>query len=662
MAVLVCASLWAIDWFFGAVTNVGAIREDVLRFRSEVAPLRMWTRHIVPNLNHVYSDVYRPEGEARLPRGTPRMFRSDGWSAISGSSEIAPAPIARIAFLGGSTTECNEVDEPYRFPASVATKLTTIYGLQVQTYNLGVRAHTTQDSITVLVNHPLMRQVSHVVLMHNINDRLWLATRGSYSGALSSQGESTTGAIIGAGTGLAHMLWDYIGLRSNMLFGAIRAVDRWRDARGAVPVDERAIDFHDSDAEASKRKFRSNLEVFVAAARAYGQVPILMTQPLGRPSDGQYTFNAAIRTVAAEKDVLLIDVAQLFGDHRNDLFFEDMIHLNNEGSLLVAEAVSKKLAGILGARSADNPNTGERIHDLEEAAAQCLPPPTSGLPLVPGPRRKVVVRSGRYPSVTSDLSSLVFHDWHEGAETIWVYDFRSKTYRELVGAKWAKNNRHPVSIPGSREIVFGSNRTGVERIYAVPLAGGVPSPLIDDASIGGSIPAADRGAVIFAGSLYRDGTPVEAPDLFEASRASRAVRRLTRTPWEEWRPVASRDGKYVYYIANEKGDFDVFRLKRDRPDERELVYRSSADEWDPALSEDNRWLAFASKQQGQWNLYLLDLLQRGSTAVPLTTGLVDDWDPYFIPNSRALLFASSDGRAPHIYLICPFGERLKPVK
>lgn len=660
---VILTGLFGVDRLFGVLTGVGHIRQDSLKFRSEVARLVVGARHIAPNVDHLYFDAFRPEQDRLIGREIPRRFRSDASSAILGNRLQPPSPRARIVFLGGSTTECNEVDEPFRFPAAAGNILTEKYGIAAETYNLGVRGHTTQDSLTVLINHPLLRQATHVVVMHNINDRLWLATRGDYSATLMPHGELTFPGTVDAAAGLLSMLWNFTSMHSNLLFASKNALER-RQHRDRVQIDERVIDFEDPDLERSKTRFETNLRVFIAAARAYGQVPILMTQPLGRPSPGQAAFNGVIRTVAQQSDVPLVDAAQALGETQPRLFFRDLIHLSNEGSLAVADAVARTLVSAVSSADIADTNTDSEILDLREALSRCLPASASIVGnRVAGPRRRILVRSGRYPSVSPDLQSLTFHDWTRDAESVWVYELSTKKYRQLVDRSWAKNNRHPAFLPAERtdrsQVVFGSNRGGFEKLYMVPLAGGIPVPVLRDDSLGGSIPAVDTKAIVFAGARHRGNSPSEAPDLFEFDRASRMVRRLTQTPWEEWRPALAPDGMYVYYISNERGDFDIFRLRRTPPYTRELVYRSPADEWDPTVSADGKWLAFASRQMGHWHLYLLDLADIKRRPIRLTETKADDWDPHFLPDSRALLFASSDGRAPHMYLMCPFGERSK---
>jgi hypothetical protein len=78
-----------------------------------------------------------------------RKFRTDHNGVVKGGNEVSTTA-TKIVFLGGPTTECNEVAEPFRFPALVE-RLLRERGLNIVTLNAGVRGHTTQDSINALL-------------------------------------------------------------------------------------------------------------------------------------------------------------------------------------------------------------------------------------------------------------------------------------------------------------------------------------------------------------------------------------------------------------------------------------------------------------------------------------------------------------------------------
>jgi hypothetical protein len=84
--------------------------------------------------------------------------------------------------------------------------------------NAGVRGHTTQDSIISYLARPGFGSAGIVAMMHNINDRLWLAAFDDYSEPPSVGAPTTLGAVASTAKGFVRAVWDYVSYRSNVLF------------------------------------------------------------------------------------------------------------------------------------------------------------------------------------------------------------------------------------------------------------------------------------------------------------------------------------------------------------------------------------------------------------------------------------------------------------
>jgi len=645
-----------VDIFLGKITHTALIRQNSQRFRSEAAYLPLTTKNLVPNIDHKYYDDDQP---AR----TPRSFRTDEYGTIIGpNNNISKEDELVLLFLGGSTTETNEVDEQYRFPALIEKILNDEYGLKVSTRNSGIRGHTVLDSIQLLLNHSTFKSANYVFLMHNINDRLRLATQGGYHVSLSSYAPTSNDNLLMFASSFLNTIWDYISYRSNIIFVIRTRITNFNPFAGETNnpiVSEDSIDFADPHLDSSIDEFKKYLKVFVSTAKAFNQTPILMTQPLGRLSTPQAEFNDVIRDIGEEEDVLVIELDKSLPSDRNWLFLSDDIHLNNDGSTAVAQIIAGKVAKILGSKVEGSNREINSPVDLEVLRNRSLHSPKEGISFKAGPRHILIGRHGRYPSFFSDKKRVLFQAQENDHGIILFYDVTKNEYIRLSASNITYNDRHPVIIDeekdGSFTIAFGTDRNGTERIYTLEWPSLKTSPLVNSHKIGGAIPARGKhGSVVFAGfGETPDGGQLQIPDLFLYSRLSNKLDRLTQTETEEWRPVISPDGKYVYYIANPNGDFDIFRLSIDTL-KIELIYRSEADEWDPSISPDGRWLTFASKQSGTWDIFLLDL--ESTKSVQLTSGPEDDWDPVFCQDERVISFASSDGDAPRIFGICTFGE------
>ena len=121
------------DIIYGKITHTSLIRQNSQKFRSEAAYLPLITKNLVPNIDHEYFDYDHSDK-------TSRFFRTNEYGTIIGSkNNISKKHKLVLLFLGGSTTEANEVDEQFRFPALVEKILNDEYELTISTWNSGIR-------------------------------------------------------------------------------------------------------------------------------------------------------------------------------------------------------------------------------------------------------------------------------------------------------------------------------------------------------------------------------------------------------------------------------------------------------------------------------------------------------------------------------------------
>jgi len=657
---LIFALIFICDYLLGFWNETARTRKDAKRFRSEVAVLETRTKNVIPKINHIYPNIHRSEGSKYLELETPRMFRTDQRGVILG-----PSPCQRgiqVLFLGGSTTECNEVDEPFRFPVVAEKNLKTGWDINICSLNGGVRGHTTQDSINSLLNRPGFRKSDIIILMHNINDRLSLISGKGYKARLGKTPPTSAEMVFSALSYAISAIWDCISYRSNGLFLMRTVLGRFNPFAGekiGAVVNERTLDIKDPELERNRSAFKQNLLIFIRIVQSLGKTPVVMTQPLGRGSSSQLSFNETIREISAQEKITLVDLDRKLPLDREWAFFSDSIHLNNRGSIVVGEIISDHLAKIiLGKEEGERSSFQDFVNPLD-LAAKCPNPLNSSASLRPGKPKLIVGKPGRYPSFSKDGAKILFLGLDKGLEHLWIFDIRNNSYLDISkqdGGEW--NERHPVFYGSDlRKVIFGRrqgmDRHAFERLFIRNIATGNVVPLIKDKSIGGSIPAVGPDdKVFFAGIRHSQrNTP---PDLFSYDPNSGELALLTESLWEEWRPAISPDGKTLYFIANPLGDFDIFKMPT-TGGKPELVYRSKADEWDPTVSPDGEWLVFASKQQGNWDLYAMRISSKES--IRLTNWPEDEWDPSFHPNGNMLLFASSGGSEPNIYGLCLFGDR-----
>ena len=640
------------DYLYGKLTDIAEIRVAARQFRAEAAPYALHASSLVPGTDHLYGRSI-PEGDGF------RRFRVNSLGAVSSPNDL---PVAEwtILFLGGSTTESNEVEETNRFPF-VVQELLRKAGVELRVVNGGVRGHTTQDSLISYLARPKYRTAQFVVLMHNINDRLWLTRFDDYTVPPSTAGLTSGAAVTQTASELVRTAWDFVSYRSNIIFVARQRLTYFNPWTGEAAVDgvisDRIIDHKSDQAIARVMAYEQNLRAFVAIVRSQGAMPVLMTQPLGRDSKGQTVFNKSVRRIASEESVHIIDLDSELPTDRRWAFLDDNIHLSDAGSRALGGMIAESLASLLGT-AVEAPKNDSTIVPIPNALARCASPPGDIDDFQASRPHRILSTTGRYPSFSSDGNWMTYQSWKDGIDRLQAYNVTTDTIVDLSPSDApAVNERHPSVLraaPNALTVVFGSGfdpeADGFERLKLRHWPSMQTEDLITDLRIGGAIPAVSQDRIIFAG-FGRTGRS-RMPDLMALKTGETTPVRLMQTPYEEWRPALAADGT-VYFIANPDGNFDIFALAAGEP-EASRVYSSDADEWDPAISPDSRWLTFASKVSGNWGLMLLDRMT--GKARSITSGPQDDWDPSFHPDGRLIVFGRSTGGEPAIYSICAFGE------
>jgi len=665
--VLIAIPIFAViglDIAVGYYQETALIKESRRLFLEEVSLLRTNTLNMVPSLDHAYRQIGEPEATAPNRENSIRYLRTNEEGLIApppkSSATLGAISSQSILFLGGSTTECNEVHEPYRFPAVVESLLSKA-GNSIHASNAGVRGHTTQDSINALLNRSGFRDHDIVVLMHNINDRLRLTIQDGYQSQLGTVGQGTVQAVKTSLVGLGASLWDWASLRSNIMYlsrPVIQNIVSKVDNKPGVVVDERAINFRHHNHKAHLEAFRTNLRVFVATVKALGKKPVLMTQALGVNSDEQNDFNTVIREVSGTEKVSVIDLAHLLGKDSSWAFLSDGIHLNSAGSSVVGYLIAKQLAEEFKfSGEIDRQYLESMPTSPQDLLSRCLPP-DSGL-AKPGAVRQILGKAGRYPSFSPDGKILLFHSFNqENREYLMAFDLATASYYELSDQKTSKNERHPAFLRYDNKgfsVVFGSS-DGQGTFEQLKIRTWPSKETIDlpTGPLGGSIPAVQDQSIFFAG--YEAGGPRSVPNIYRYNLDSKSTEQITNSTTEHWRPAVSPDGT-IYFIASTASmKFDLYRLTSGSK-APEVVFSSKEDEWDPAVSPDGRLVAFASKSEGNWNVYLgaKDNL-KNARRITFLPG--DAWDPSFDPTGRMLVFAAANGYQPYVYGLCIFGERI----
>ena len=110
--------------------------------------------------------------------------------------------------------------------------------------------------------------------------------------------------------------------------------------------------------------------------------------------------------------------------------------------------------------------------------------------------------------------------------------------------------------PDGKHIVFGSTRTGESAIWRSDADGSnqIPIARIDETRVGSPRCSPDGRWVVFDG--YHEGNS----DLYLVSAEGGEPKRLTKTPWDEIRPVFTVDGKWILFGSQRDGKTDLWKI------------------------------------------------------------------------------------------------------
>jgi lysophospholipase L1-like esterase len=284
-------------------------------------------RENVPNQNSFRIPPY--DTSAKYP------FKTDENGFVL-PSKIHEKADLNIFFLGGSTTECENVDELNRFPYLAGRMLEEKTGKKINSYNAGRSGNSTIHSINNLLNKIVPLQPNIILRMEAVNDLSTLLYEGTY--------------------------WNKNKTRSNLsCFSKHEPLRNSRNEWDLSPFVEKISDHQHQ--ENIKQEYKKVLRLFVSITRAIGATPVLMTQPNLIENNPNFStdrgdedfnrvyrklysdFQNVTREVAREENVILIDLAREEDWSRKYIY--DSIHLNNEGSKRVAEIVTKHLTKII---------------------------------------------------------------------------------------------------------------------------------------------------------------------------------------------------------------------------------------------------------------------------------------------------------------------------
>ncbi|RJO61059.1 hypothetical protein C4544_03790 [candidate division WS5 bacterium] len=339
---------------------------------SKIYPEDIRTQRCIRLREHIplFNGAVRPDD--LYMKGTDSLVQKDYLFRTDGDGFIMPSrkheqPDINIFFLGGSTTECEDIEEKNRFPYLVGAILENKSGIKINSFNSGVSGNNSLHSINILYNKIVPMNPSIVIMMHNINDLNILLLTKSYWNVTRTK--SPIQVIVENKTSLYYLLKT---MKNYFVPNLYQKVMQFSSSRSIK--DDEFSDFRrkkvDVDQDKIINEFKKNLQTFINICKSRDITPVLMTMANRLQDDrtkvideyfarmerdyeinrNEYKklfdiFNQTIIELGRINSIIVIDLAKEIPPTKE--FMYDVVHFNDSGSVLAAEYISKKLFPLL---------------------------------------------------------------------------------------------------------------------------------------------------------------------------------------------------------------------------------------------------------------------------------------------------------------------------
>ena len=242
-------------------------------------------------------------------------------------------------------------------------------------------------------------------------------------------------------------------------------------------------------------------------------------------------------------------------------------------------------------------------------------------------------RAYRTPRLSPDGTRVAVSDGQ-----VWLYDLSRQTLTRFTFEGW---NEHPVWTPDGKRIAFLSSREGPNNIYwqLADGSGGLERLTTSDPSHFPRSWSPDGQLLAF-----HENAPTTGLDLWVLSLSdpARAAQPFLRTQFNEGAPVFSPDGRWLAYVSNETGRYEVYVQPFPGPGGKSQISTEGGSE--PVWNRNGRELFYRNGDA----MMVVDIASQ----------------PAFVAGNPRVLFEKQyvAGNTNSVYDVSPDGQRFLMVK
>jgi tricorn protease len=276
------------------------------------------------------------------------------------------------------------------------------------------------------------------------------------------------------------------------------------------------------------------------------------------------------------------------------------------------------------------------------------------------------------------------------AQDVWIYDLKNNTTEKITD--WLGTDNQPTWV--GDKIYFTSDRTGTLNLYSYDLTSKQTTAVSDYDNYDVLWPSASEDKIVYenGGYIYKydpsinknEKVPIKVfgdfagtvpyiknlkgqvnwfeisptgkrallearGDVFTVPAENGEITNITQTPGiREIDPVWSPDGKWIAYLSDRTGEYEIFMKSSDGSgDEKQITNDGTIWRFDPIWSPDSKKLAFSDKDQKLW--YVEE--NTGSTFQVDHSNYNDIRDYQWSPDSKWLTYTKgSESRMSSIWV------------
>jgi TolB protein len=190
------------------------------------------------------------------------------------------------------------------------------------------------------------------------------------------------------------------------------------------------------------------------------------------------------------------------------------------------------------------------------------------------------------PNWTNDGKRLIYNS----KGLLFGFDIQNKTIQQ-INTDFANNNNNDHVLSFDNRLLGISHHSREDEdnsiVYTLPAEGGKPERITAEGPsyLHGWSP--DGEYLAYTGG--RDGNY----DIYKISRNRKQEIRLTRAPGLDDGSEYTPDGKYIFFNSNRTGTMQIWRMRPDGSMQEQVTF-DELNDWFPHISPDGKWIVFLS--------------------------------------------------------------------